>query len=289
MNIQWYPGHMAKTGKIISENLRIVDVIIELLDARIPISSKIREPVLNNKNKPYLLLLNKSDIADEKVSIAWINWYKKNGYDLLLINSLDRKSIGFVSNRLKNILNKKIKNSSNNKIRKYSSLHIMVIGIPNVGKSTFINSLSGKASAATGDRPGITKGKQWIRTNPQYQLLDTPGILQYKYDNTNTGLNLAFTGAIKDNAIDLTETAVLLLEKLITLYPQSFIKRYNIDITVDTTGYKLLNEIGLKRGCIVSGNTVDLNRISTVILDEFRGGKIGRITLERPDNEQESL
>jgi ribosome biogenesis GTPase A len=288
MNIQWYPGHMAKTGKILIENLRIVDVIIELLDARIPISSKVRESFLNNKNKPHLLLLNKSDIADEKVSIAWVKWYKKNGYDSLLTNSLDRKSIEYVNYSLKNILNKKIKNSSN-KIRKYSSLHIMVIGIPNVGKSTFINSLSGKASTATGDRPGITKGKQWVRTNPHFQLLDTPGILQYRYDNTNAGLNLAFTGAFADNAIDLTETATLLLEKLITLYPQELKNRYKFDITSDITGYKLLNEIGLKRGCLRSGNTIDLNRISAIILDEFRGGKIGRITLERPDDEKENI
>jgi ribosome biogenesis GTPase A len=282
MNIQWYPGHMAKTKRMLSENLGLVDVVIELLDARIPKSSINLdiEPVIRNKR--HLIVLGKADLADENVSKRWQIWYKDNGCNSIFINSLNKKSIKAVNIKLKEIMSEKIE-SDKKRGRIFRPVRTMIVGIPNVGKSTFINTLSGRATAATGDKPGITRGKQWIRINPELQLLDTPGILQPKFEDPDTGLNLAFTGAIKDDIIDLTEIAKLLLEKLMQLYPQELKNRYKLDVTDYTSGYELLEYIGKKRGCLISGGEVDFNRISAIILDEFRGGKIGRISLECPE------
>ena len=289
MNIQWFPGHMAKTRRILAENLKLIDVVIELLDARIPLSSKNPEIDELLKQKPRIIAFNKSDLADEKVSNEWNKWYNQQGYTNVFINSKDGKGINELKAKMRAIMKEKI-DKEKQKGRLVRSIRTMVVGIPNVGKSSFINKVAGKASAVTGDKPGVTRGKQWIRLNEEIELMDTPGILWPKFDDMQVGLNLAFTGAIKDDILDITEVASEFLAKISKEYPEKLIERFKIDLEEETTdsdsiearGLTLLKAAGKKRGCIVSGGEIDLSRISAIILDEFRAGKIGRISLERP-------
>lgn len=283
MNIQWFPGHMAKTRKILTENLKLVDIVLELLDARIPISSK--NPEIDNivKNKPRLILLNKSDLADENVSKEWSKWYSERGYTCIFVDSIKGKGINEIKNKMREMMKEKLERDRQ-KGRIFRPIKTMVVGIPNVGKSSFINKIAGRASAVTGDKPGVTKGKQWIRINEEIILLDTPGILWPKFEDKNVGLNLAYTGAIKDDILDTEELAVSLMEKLASIYPQYLSERFKIEVNEEKTGLQLLEEAARKRGCIISKGEIDYSRISAIVLDEFRGGKIGRISLERPDN-----
>ncbi len=285
MNIQWFPGHMAKTRRLITENLKLVDVIIELLDARIPFSS--RNPEINSliNNKPRLVAFNKSDLADEQISRQWIEWYAQQGIKCILINSINGKGLNDIKTRARDLMSEKIeRDKAKGKI--FTPVRTMVVGIPNVGKSSFINKIVGKASAATGDRPGVTRGKQWIRINSDIELLDTPGILWPKFEDQEVGMNLAFTGAIKDDIMDISEVAMELLFRLSKIYPDELCARFklNPDILENIEPLELLETVGLKRGCIVSKGQIDYSRISAIVLDEFRGGKIGKITLERPND-----
>lgn len=285
MHIQWFPGHMAKTRRLITENLKLVDVIIELLDARIPFSS--RNPEINSliNNKPRLVAFNKSDLADEQISRQWVQWYADQGIKCILINSINGKGLGDIKERARDLMSEKIERDRA-KGKLFTPVRTMVVGIPNVGKSSFINKIVGKASAVTGDRPGVTRGKQWIRINSEIELLDTPGILWPKFEDQEVGMNLAFTGAIKDDIMDISEVAMELLHRLSKTYPKELCTRFKLepDFIKNVEPLELLETVGLKRGCIVSKGQIDYMRISAIVLDEFRGGKIGKITLEKPND-----
>ena len=283
MNIQWFPGHMAKTRRLLAENLKLIDVVIELLDARIPHSSKNPEIDEIIKSKPKVVVLNKADLADENISREWSKWYNSNGYANIFIDSIKGKGINELKTQLRNLMKDKIERDKQ-KGRLFRPIRTMVVGIPNVGKSSFINKIAGKASAVTGDKPGVTRGKQWIRLNEEIELLDTPGILWPKFDDQEIGFSLAFTGAIKDDIMDIVEVSSSLLEKLKISYPKLIQDRFKLTSIEEKTGLELLSEAGKKRGCIISGGEIDLTRISAVVLDEFRGGKIGHISLERPND-----
>ncbi|NMA34767.1 MAG: ribosome biogenesis GTPase YlqF [Clostridiaceae bacterium] len=281
MNIQWFPGHMAKTKRLLTENLKLVDVVIELLDARIPASSKNPEIDKIIKNKPRLVVLNKSDLADNGISRRWSDWYRGMGIPVLFADSVKGTGLNKLISNLRHLMKDRFERDRQ-KGRRFRTIKTMVVGIPNVGKSTFINKIAGRAVAATGDRPGVTKGKQWIRLHPEIDLLDTPGILWPKFDDRDTALNLAFTGAIKDEILDVIQLAAALAEKLSADYPELFFKRYKLQNAEGLSGIELLEAAGKNRGCILSGGIIDMKRIADTILDEFRGGKIGAISLEKP-------
>jgi ribosome biogenesis GTPase A len=281
MNIQWFPGHMAKTRRLLTENLKLVDVVIELLDARIPASSKNPEIDSIIHYKPRLIILNKSDLADPEISRQWADWFKNRGIPVVFADSIKGKGLNILKDNLKELMKERFERDRQ-KGRIFRTIKTMVVGIPNVGKSTFINKIAGRAVAVTGDKPGVTRGKQWIRLNPEIDMLDTPGILWPKFDDEETALNLAFTGAIKDDIMDLTEVAAALAVKLSRDYPELFFNRYKLEHAQGMSGHELLEAAGRKRGCILQGGAIDFSRISMIMLDEFRGGKIGKITLERP-------
>lgn len=286
MNINWFPGHMAKTRRLLAENLKLVDVVIELLDARIPFSSKNPEIDTIVNNKPRVVAMNKADLADDKISKEWAKWYSSKGKSVILIDSIKGTGINQLKAKLREMMKDRIEKDLS-KGRIFRPVRTMIVGIPNVGKSSFINKIAGKASAVTGDKPGVTRGKQWIRVNEEIELLDTPGILWPKFEDKQVALNLAFTGAIKDEIIDTVELAAHLLDKLSTDYPSELMKRFKLQTIEGQTGHTLLKSCGKNRGCIIAGGEIDLQRISTIILDEFRGGKIGKITLETPNSATE--
>ncbi len=281
MNIQWFPGHMAKTRRLITDNLKLVDVVVELLDARIPLSSA--NPILPELlgNKPKVIALNKSDMADANVTAKWIQYFKDNGVEAVAVSSISGKGFDALKNAINTVLKDKIK-MREEKGMKNIPARIMVVGIPNVGKSSFINKLSGRAGAKTGDRPGVTTAKQWIRIAGGYELLDTPGILWPKFDDEITGQHLAFTGAVKDDVYDTEEAAMLLCGYLSEKHSDKLKEIYKLDDIDGLSGYEILECIGRKRGCIVSGGNVDTERASKILLNEFRGCKLGNISLEEP-------
>lgn len=281
MNIQWFPGHMAKTARLIAENLKLTDIVIEICDARIPESS--RNPYLKKliENKPQLLVLNKTDLADPAVCEAWKAYYNKHDQSYVFVNSRDDKIWNKLITKVEETLSEVIKR------RKEKNMHgkpirMMITGIPNVGKSTFINNLSGRASAKTGDKPGVTTGKQWVTLRNGYELLDTPGMLWQKFEGEREGIHLAFTGAIKDTILDIEELSVELLMFLQHNYPEKITERYKIENPKDYDGYGLLCAVGKKRGFIVRGGEVDTERAAHIIVDEVRGAKLGRISFESP-------
>ncbi|MCC5912011.1 MAG: ribosome biogenesis GTPase YlqF [Clostridiaceae bacterium] len=280
MNINWYPGHMKKTKELLQQQLKLVDVVYELMDARIPISSK--NPVIDEiiANKPKVIILNKADLADDKITKLWIEHYKSEGIKAISVDTLSGKGLREVvvegEKAVKEKMDKLVE-----KGRKVRAIRVMTVGIPNVGKSTIINRLAGKKSAKTGDRPGVTKGKQWIRLKGNMELLDTPGILWPKFEDQNVARNLAFTGAIRDEIMDIETLALRLLEKLWITDKDKLISRYNIEEGL-SSGLEIMDNIAKNRGCIISKGEIDYTRVANMILDEFRGGKIGRISLERP-------
>lgn len=284
MELQWFPGHMAKTRRLISENLKLVDVVIELLDARLPLSS--RNPEIDSivGSKPRIAVLNKCDIADESANEAWINYFKEKNIPAFLADSRSGRGFSALSPAIDAVLKEKLERDKRRGIQKHS-IKMMVVGIPNVGKSSFINRLSGRSAAKTGDRPGITTAKQWIRIAGKYELLDTPGILWPKFESVEVGRRIAFTGGIKDEIMDIEELAFYLVSFLKENYKEQLAERYKLDISeLDAEPWDVVEKIGKKRGCVVSGGEIDTFRASTLILDEFRSAKIGRITLELPDN-----
>lgn len=286
MNIQWFPGHMAKTRRMLTENIKLVDVVVELLDARIPKSSQNPEISELTLNKPRIIILNKSDLADPAKNRLWKDWFNEKGIDVIYTNSITGEGIQELKSRLKKIMQPKLETAAA-KGRILTPIKTMVVGIPNVGKSAFINKMTGRATALTGDRPGVTRSKQWVRINPEIQLMDTPGILWPKFEDPETGMHLAFTGAIRDEIMDVATLAARLLEKLAAMYPAKLSERYKLQDTEGKNGMSLLEETGRKRGCLISGGDIDYNRIGNIVLDEFRAAKIGRITLETPVNHQE--
>ena len=274
-NINWYPGHMKKTRELIQENLKLVDLIIEVIDARIPISS--RNPIIDDlvKNKQRIIVLNKSDLSDESANADWAEELRKDGSIVLQMNCMS----GQGTNQLFKVLTRLQDEKNKDQIRK-KPLRMMIVGVPNVGKSSLINRMTGKKSAKTGDRPGVTKGKQWLTLENGMQLLDTPGILWPKFEDPEVGLNLAFCGSIKDEILDMATLALELIKVLTADYPKLLMERYKLE-SLSGDGLQNMEAIALKRGFILSGKRIDYERCAKTVLDEFRGGIIGRITLEK--------
>lgn len=274
-NINWYPGHMKKTREMIQSNLKLVDIIIEILDARIPNSSK--NPIINEitANKKRIILLNKADLADKKETYEWIRLFEKEGFKAIEIDALNGRGI----DKLYKILDE-FQAERDEEKRNSRPLRIMILGVPNVGKSSLINKLSGRKSTKTGNKPGITKGKQWISLENGMQLLDTPGILWPKFEEPEVGLNLAFAGSIKDEILEIQDIGLELIGFLSDKYPEEFMNRYKLSELSDD---KLTNmeALALKRGFILPGKRIDYERTARTVIDEFRAGKIGKITLEK--------
>lgn len=278
MDYQWFPGHMTKAMRQMKEDIKLIDLIIELLDARIPLSS--RNPEIDNlgQNKARLVLLNKADLADEKQNNKWIEYFKKKGIVALKINSKNKQGIKEINNAVNIACKDKIERNLKRGI-KNRPIRAMVVGIPNVGKSTFINAYAGKNCAKTGNKPGVTKGKQWIRLNKNLELLDTPGVLWPKFDDQKIGMHLAFIGSMNDNILDVSELAFQLIKLLENLYPNAIKDRYSIE--GDDNILQIMYQIAEVRGCKLKGNQPDLDKTSKIVLDDFRSGKLGRITLDR--------
>lgn len=283
MNINWYPGHMKKTRESIEKNLSLVDLVFELIDARIPYSSQ--NPIIDSivGNKPRVIILNKADLADSNINRLWQEHFHSKGISSILFDALSGKGVDKILSLANEVtLEKRQSYEKRGVINR--PIRAMIIGVPNVGKSTLINSLSGRKGTKTGNRPGITRTNQWIKIRGQLELLDTPGILWPKFEEEKVGLNLAYTGAIKDEILDTDTLALKLLEKLLILCPNLLIKRYNIDIQ-NKTALEVMEDIGSKRGCIIRGGEIDYTKVSHIILDEFRKGIIGNISLELPEGE----
>ena len=291
VGINWYPGHMAKTKRQIIEDLKLIDVIVEILDARIPISSQNPDVKTYSKNKSRVVVLNKSDLADEIETKKWVRHFEKQGIPAVITDSNSGKGINDVLKAVQNVYKKEEeKFASKGRIGK--SIRIMILGIPNVGKSSFINRITKKNIAQVGNRPGVTKQKQWIRLQEGIELMDTPGVLWPKFESEEVGLNLAFTGTIKDDILEKTEIAFQLLKYLINNYEKNVIERFKLDENIikeilksdeeeNDKILKIMDIIAKKRGAILSGGRIDYEKISGIILDEFRSGKIGKITIEK--------
>lgn len=292
-SINWYPGHMAKTKRQIIEDLKLVDMVVEVLDARIPISSQNPDIQEYIKTKNKIEVLNKSDLADEKQTNNWVKYFEKNNIPAVITDSNSGKGIREVIKKIHEVAqDSKEKSAQKGRIGK--NIRVLVLGIPNVGKSSFINRISRKTSAKVGNKPGVTRQKQWIRVDEGIELMDTPGVLWPKLGNETIATNLAFTGTIKDDILEKTEIAFSLLKYLVNNYKQNLSERYKLenkieeimnsseDIDENDKYIEIFELIGKKRGAIVSGGRVDYEKISNILLDEFRSGKIGRITLEMP-------
>lgn len=279
-NIQWYPGHMTKTRRLIEENLKLIDVVVEILDARIPFSG--RNPSFDDilKNKPRLLVLNKADLADRSKTDAWIQWYEVNGLTVIPISCTTGAGINQDINSARLLIRDKLEREKER--GRNRTLKIMMAGIPNVGKSSLINRLCGKASAKTGDKAGVTRGKQWIHVRNGVELMDTPGMLPPKFEEQETARRLAYTGAIKDEIINTELLSYSLCEYLRDEYPQLLCTRYKLSSVDGLAGHEILEQIGKKRGFVISGGEIDMERAANMVLDELRSAKIGNITLETP-------
>ncbi|MBR4972794.1 MAG: ribosome biogenesis GTPase YlqF [Oscillospiraceae bacterium] len=282
MNIQWYPGHMTKTRRQMEADLKLVDAVCEIVDARIPISS--RNPDIDNicGNKPRMVILNRLDLADPDATARWSAYFKKKGIAAVATDCKSRRGIANFTPAVRQLLHEKIERNAARGMTK--SLRIMIVGIPNVGKSTLINQISGRKGAKAENRPGVTRGKQWVAVDKDLLLLDTPGILWPKFEDPHVGLMLAYTGAVKEDVIDIEELSCRLMELLWSRYPDKVKERYGIDCEADTPGWQLLEEAGRKRGFLLARGEINTERMAKVLLDEFRDGKLGRFTLEVPED-----
>lgn len=282
MQFQWYPGHMTKAKRQMQEDIKLVDLVIELVDARIPVSSRNPDIDTLGKGKARLILLNKSDLADERKNEGWTEFFKKKGYYVVRMDARNKGSMKQVSAIIAEACKEKTERDLRRGI-KNRPVRAMVVGIPNVGKSTFINTFAGKACAKTGNKPGVTKGKQWIRLNKNVELLDTPGILWPKFEDQSVGLRLALIGSIKDDILNIDELSLELIQILREEYPGVLKERYGME--EEGTPAEMLEKITLNRGCIKKGNEVDYAKAAALVLDEFRTGKLGKISLEKPEVE----
>lgn len=279
MNFQWYPGHMTKAKRAMQEDIKLVDLVIELVDARAPLSS--RNPDIDElgKNKSRIVLLNKSDMSDARVNDLWEAYFKEKGFYVLKVNARNGNGLKQVNGLITEACAAKIERDRKRGI-KNRPVRAMVVGIPNVGKSTFINSFAGKACTKTGNKPGVTRGNQWIRLNKNVELLDTPGILWPKFEDQKIGLNLALIGSIKDDILNTVELAIELLKFLASEYPEALTERYGFDAGDDSV-YNL-EQVAKARNCLLKGSELDIEKAAVLLLDDFRSGRLGMMTLERP-------
>lgn len=286
LHINWYPGHMKKTRDLVRNNLKLVDVVVELLDSRIPFSS--RNPDIDNLagNKPRVVILNKCDLADRAKLDKWIKYYKDRGIKAIPVDTLKGVGLNKLVDECRNAVKDKM-DALKEKGRKERPIRIMIVGIPNVGKSSIINKLTGRKSTVTGDRPGVTKGKQWVRLKGNLELLDTPGILWPKFEDQKIALNLAFTRAIKDEILDIDTLGLKFIEKMSEIEPEKLKARYKLD-SLGQEPLETMEMIGRKRGFILGRNELDYTRIAKTVLNEFREGKLGQITLEVPEDIEEA-
>ena len=282
MNIQWYPGHMTKTRRMMEENLKLVDAVCEILDARIPVSS--RNPDMDSicGSKPRLVILNRIDLADPALVRRWSDYFRSKGMAVVATDCKSKKGINNFVPAVRGLLAEKLQRYAE-KGQAGRPLKIMVVGIPNVGKSTFINQIAGRKGAKAENRPGVTRGKQWVTVDQGLLLLDTPGILWPKFEDPEVGIRLAYTGAVKDDVIDLESLACHLMEMLWQRYPDAVRSRYQVDLPENAEGWELLEAAGRKRGYLVSGGEVNTERMARVLLEEYRSCKLGRFTLETPE------
>lgn len=293
VQISWYPGHMAKTRRQIEADLKIVDIVIELLDSRIPISSQNPDIAQITAGKKKIIVLNKCDLSDEKQNQRWVSYFKKKGIVAVLVDSNSGKGIENCIREIEKIMEEQLQKQAV-KGRTGRKIRAMILGIPNVGKSSFINRISKRTTAGVGNKPGVTKQKQWIRINKKIELLDTPGVLWPKFESEEVALNLAFTGTIKEDILQRTEIAYQLVKVLLENYINHICERYGIteNYIEETLNqeqpeniniYEIMLEIGRKRGCMISGGNIDEEKTARIILDEFKNGKLGKITLECPN------
>lgn len=285
MNIQWYPGHMTKTRRQIEADLKLVDAVCEIVDARIPMAS--RNPDIDSicGSKPRIVVLNRMDLADPEATRAWVSYFKKRGFAAVPTDCKSRRGISAFTPAVRSVLKEKIARDQAKGMHK--ALRVMVVGIPNVGKSTLINQISGRKGAKAENRPGVTRGKQWVTVDTELLLLDTPGILWPKFDDPNVGMLLAYTGAVKEDILDVEELAGFLMSLLWKYYPERILERYGVQAESDAPGWELIEQAGKKRGYLMSGGVVNTERMSKVLLDEYRGGKLGKFTLEMPPEEEQ--
>ncbi|CDA11368.1 ribosome biogenesis GTPase YlqF [Intestinibacter bartlettii] len=286
LHINWYPGHMKKTKEMVQNNLKLVDVVIELLDARIPLSSKNPEIDKLAHNKPRVVVLNKSDLSDRTKLNKWISYYQSKGIKAIPVDTLKGSGVNKIVEECKNVTKEKM-DALKEKGRKERAIRVMIVGVPNVGKSSLINKLTGRKSTQTGDRPGVTKGKQWVRLKGNLELLDTPGILWPKFEDQKIALNLAFTRAIKDEILDIDTLGLKFIEKMSEIEPEKLKARYKLD-SLGEEPLETMEMIGRKRGFILGRNELDYTRIAKTVLNEFREGKLGQITLEVPEDIEEA-
>lgn len=282
MNLQWYPGHMTKAKRMMQEDIKLIDVVIELVDARIPASS--RNPDIDTlaAGKARILLLNKYDLADSKATEAWKKWYEKKGFFVTAVNAKTGAGVKKVQELILSACREKIERDRKKGI-KNRPIRAMIVGIPNVGKSTFINSFAGKACTKTGNKPGVTKGKQWIRLNKNVELLDTPGILWPKFEDEKVGERLAFIGSIKDDIIQSAELSLKLIGFLTEEFPQGLMNRYGLQKEDLESPLNVLEKIAAARGCLIRGQEIDYEKAAKILFDDFRSGKCGLVTLELPE------
>ena len=283
MNIQWYPGHMTKTRRQIEADLKQVDAVCEIVDARIPMSSRNPDIDAICGSKPRILVLNRMDLADPNATKRWAAYFKAKGMAVLATDCKSRRGIGDFTPAARAACAEKLERDAKRGMNR--PLRVMVVGIPNVGKSTLINQISGRKGAKAENRPGVTRGKQWVTVDAGLQLLDTPGILWPKFEDPEVGMMLAYTGAVKEGVIDIEELACRLMELLHRYYPQALLERYQVEAPDGTPGWELVELAGRKRGYLVSGGEVNTERMSKVLLDEFRSGKLGKFTLEMPEEQ----
>ena len=281
LNIQWYPGHMTKTRRMMEADLRLVDAVCEILDARIPRSSRNPDIDAICGNKPRMVILNRIDMADPDRTAAWAAWFKAQGMAVIRTDCKNRKGITDFGPALRRLLAEKLRRYAE-KGMAGKPLKVMVVGIPNVGKSTFINQIAGRKGAKAENRPGVTRGKQWVTVDQGLLLLDTPGILWPKFEDPEVGLRLAFTGAVKDDILDVETLSARLMRQLWQEYPQALRERYKIEAEPEATGFELMELAARKRGFLLPGNELDLERMAKVVLEEYRSCKLGRFTLETP-------
>lgn len=281
LTIQWFPGHMAKTRRMMVENLKLVDAVVEVTDARIPRSS--RNPEMDSLvgRKPRIVVLNKCDAADDAVTSRWIESYKNNGVPAIATDCRSGKNVAKILPLVKKVLEDDIKRWSERGMTG-RSIRLMIVGIPNVGKSSLINRLAGSKRAKVEDRPGVTKGKQWVSVSNDIELLDMPGVLWPKFEDKDVGLSLAFTGAVKDDIMDMEMLACEFITRLRSIDSGVLKQRYNVDVSEDMTSYEVLEAIGRRRGFLISGGEINTERAAIILMDEFRSGKLGRISLELP-------